>query len=207
MNKRFLVIDQDTIKEEPWEKPEVSALELISPATARSCVKKIREWEEALSKQPSIKRMDNGVWKEGQILENEKDVKVSNLPTVKGDSYLVAYPVSAPQEPKEGENFDFYCGKCGKGFNTLDALSWHQAWHENSNQVPKQTQPAVNTYEIFTEKFSQVVQANDMPTALSVFFRENQGAGQIIAIVNCAYPEFLSAPTPSIPEELKNTKI
>jgi hypothetical protein len=34
-----------------------------------------------------------------------------------------------PKEEVGGQqqqtNFDFYCDKCGKGFNSLDALSWH----------------------------------------------------------------------------------
>lgn len=29
-------------------------------------------------------------------------------------------------EPLQGEERDFKCSKCGKGFNNFDALAWHK---------------------------------------------------------------------------------
>lgn len=59
----------------------------------------------------------------------------------------------------------------------------------------------MNNYEIFTENFSQVIQADDIPSALNRFHWDNQDE-KVIAIVDCAYPEFLEHPNDKLRRDI-----
>jgi hypothetical protein len=59
----------------------------------------------------------------------------------------------------------------------------------------------MNNYEIFTENFSQVIQANGMMSALAKFFLINP-EDKPIAIVDCAYPEFLEHPNDKLRRDI-----
>jgi hypothetical protein len=63
----------------------------------------------------------------------------------------------------------------------------------------------MNNYEIFTENFSQVVQAHSISQAMNFFFWEHmykKGGVKIIAIVDCAYPEFLENPNDKLRRDI-----
>jgi hypothetical protein len=60
----------------------------------------------------------------------------------------------------------------------------------------------MKTFEIFTEGFSRIVQADDIVSALNWFHWDNQEASDVIMIVDKAFPDLLNSVQGEILEDI-----